>query len=197
MGKNGGQVYLQDLVRKIGYCMMTRNDTVLLIIDVQGNLAQSIDNRESVLDNIQRVIRGCQIFSIPVILTEEVSLGPTIPEITDLIPGVRPIIKESFSCCGKQEFMEALKALKRKQILIAGLETHVCVYQTAMDLIDQGYEVQIVADAVSSRAGKNREIALHKMRDRGVIWTSTEMVLFELLKTAADPKLRAIINIVK
>lgn len=176
---------------------MTRNDTVLLIIDVQGNLAQSIDNRESVLDNIQRVIRGCQIFGIPVILTEEVNLGSTIPEITDLIPGVRPIIKESFSCCGKQEFMEALKALKRKQILIAGLETHVCVYQTAMDLIDQGYEVQIVADAVSSRAGKNREIALHKMRDRGVIWTSTEMVLFELLKTAADPKLRAIINIVK
>jgi nicotinamidase-related amidase len=197
MGKNGGQVYLQDLVRKEGNCMMTRNDTVLLIIDVQGNLAQSIDNRESVLDNIQRVIRGCQIFGIPVILTEEVNLGSTIPEITDLIPGVRPIIKESFSCCGKQEFMEALKALKRKQILIAGLETHVCVYQTAMDLIDQGYEVQIVADAVSSRAGKNREIALHKMRDRGVIWTSTEMVLFELLKTAADPKLRAIINIVK
>ncbi|MBM4271558.1 MAG: hydrolase [Deltaproteobacteria bacterium] len=177
--------------------MMTRDDTVLLIIDVQGNLAQSIDNRESVLDNIQRVIRGCQIFGIPVILTEEVNLGSTIREITDLLPGVRPIIKESFSCCGNQEFIDALETQKRKQILIAGLETHVCVYQTAMDLIEQGYEVQIIADAVSSRVAKNREIALQKMRDHGVIWTSTEMVLFELLKTAADPKLRAIINIVK
>jgi nicotinamidase-related amidase len=93
--------------------------------------------------------------------------------------------------------MEALQTLKRKQLLLAGMETHVCVYQTAVDLVEQGYEVQIVADAVSSRRENNREIALQKMRDYGVIWTSTETVLFELLKTAADPKLRNIINIVK
>ena len=176
---------------------MTRDDTVLIIIDVQGNLAQSIDNREAVLENIQRVVKGCQVFGIPILLTEEINLGSTIPEIMDLMPGIRPIIKESFSSCGNQEFMDALKALKRKQLLLAGMETHVCVYQTAVGMIDQGYEVQIIADAVSSRKAENREIALQKMRDCGVIWTSTEMVLFELLKTAADPKLRDIIKIVK
>jgi nicotinamidase-related amidase len=177
--------------------MLTRNNAGLIIIDVQGNLAQVIDRRDIVIENIRRIIKGCQVFEIPIILTEEINLGPTIPEITDLIPEIRPIIKESFSSCGNQEFMEALQTLKRKQLLLAGMETHVCVYQTAVDLVEQGYEVQIVADAVSSRRANNREIALQKMRDYGVIWTSTETVLFELLKTAADPKLRNIINIVK
>jgi nicotinamidase-related amidase len=177
--------------------MMRRNHTVLVIIDVQGNLAQLIDNRKMVLENIQKVIRGCQVLEIPMILTEQVNLGPTASEITALMPGVRPIIKESFSCCGNQEFMAALTSLNRKQVLLAGIETHVCVYNTAMDLLDLGYEVQIAADAVSSRTASNREIALQKMKECGIAWTSAEMVLFELLNTAADPKLRDIIGIVK
>ncbi|HBH87346.1 MAG TPA: hydrolase [Syntrophaceae bacterium] len=177
--------------------MLTRNNTVLTIIDVQGNLAQVIDLRDIVIENIRKIIKGCQVFDIPILLTEEINLGPTIPEITDLIPETRPIIKVSFSSCGNEEFVKALQTLERKQVLLAGMETHVCVYQTAVDLIARGYEVQIIADAVSSRSQHNREIALHKMRDYGVIWTSTEMVLFELLKTAADPKLRNIINLVK
>jgi len=177
--------------------MMRRNHTVLIIVDVQGNLARLMDNREMVFENIQKVIKGCQVLDIPMILTEQVNLGPTIAEIKDLMPGIRPIIKESFSCCGDQVFMAALTSLNRKQILLAGIETHVCVYNTAMDLLDLGYEVQIAADAVSSRTALNREIALQKMKDSGVTWTSTEMVLFELLKTAADSKLRDIIRIVK
>jgi nicotinamidase-related amidase len=177
--------------------MLTRNNTVLTIIDVQGNLAQVIDLRDIVIENIRKIIKGCQVFDIPILLTEEINLGPTIPEIADLIPETRPIIKVSFSSCGNEEFVKALETLERKQVLLAGMETHVCVYQTAVDLIARGYEVQIIADAVSSRSQHNREIALHKMRDYGVIWTSTEMVLFELLKTAADPTLRNIINLVK
>ena len=177
--------------------MMRRNHTVLIIVDVQGNLAQLMDNREIVFENIQKVIKGCQVLDIPMILTEQINLGPTISEIKDLMPDIRPIIKESFSCCGNQAFMAALTSLNRKQILLAGIETHVCVYNTAMDLLDLGYEVQIAADAVSSRTASNREIALQKMTDSGVAWTSTEMVLFELLKTAADSKLRDIIRIVK
>lgn len=176
---------------------MRRENTVLIIVDVQGNLAQLIDNRGIIFENIRRVIKGCHVLGIPMILTEQVNLGPTIPDITDLMPRVKPIIKESFSCCGNEEFMEALTALNRKQVLIAGIETHVCVYNTSRDLVELGYEVQVVADAVSSRTAMNREIALQKMKDRGVIWTSTEMVLFELLKTASDPKLRDIIRIVK
>jgi len=174
-----------------------RNHTVLIIVDVQGNLAQLIDNKDIVFENIKKVIRGCRVLEIPMILTEQINLGPTIPGITDLIPGVSPIIKESFSCCDNPEFTAALAACNRKQILLAGIETHVCVYNTARDLFALGYEVHIVADAVSSRTAMNREIALQKMKDIGVVWTSTEMVLFELLKTAADPKLRDIIRIVK
>lgn len=177
--------------------MMIREDAVLIIIDVQGNLAQLIDQRDIVIENIKKIINGFQVFEIPILLAEQVNLGPTIPEISDMLPGVRAIIKETFSCCGSKEFMDALTALKKKQVLLAGIETHVCVYNTAMDLVNLGYEVQIAADAVSSRTASNREIALHKLNNFGVIWTSTEMVLFELLKTAADPRLREIIKIVK
>jgi nicotinamidase-related amidase len=177
--------------------MVRRNHAVLIIVDVQGNLAQLIDNKEIVFENIEKVIRGCRVLKIPVILTEQVNLGPTIPKITDLMPGIRPILKESFSCCDNQEFMTSLAECDRKQVLLAGIETHVCVYNTARDLVALGYDVHIVADAVSSRTATNREIALQKMRDCGVSWTSTEMVLFELLKTATDPNLRDIIRIVK
>lgn len=177
--------------------MISRDNSVLVLIDIQGTLAQIIHERDFILENMRKVIQGCQILEIPILLTEQVNLGETIPEITEFLPGIRPIIKESFSCCGNQEFMDALKSLARTQVLIAGLETHVCVHQTTLDLLDHGYQVQIIADAISSRTSENRKIALQKMRDCGAKWTSTEMVLFELLKTAADPKLRDIIKIVK
>jgi nicotinamidase-related amidase len=177
--------------------MMRRNHTVLIIVDVQGNLAQVIDNKDVVLQNIIKLLKGALVLGIPIILTEQVNLGMTIPEITEIIPSVSPIIKESFSCCGNQKFMAALTTHNRKQTLIAGIETHVCVYNTARDLVTLGYEVNIVADAVSSRTAMNREIALQKIKDYGIAWTSTEMALFELLKTAADPRLRDIIRIVK
>lgn len=191
MHKKARQILKEETI------MMIRNNTVLIIVDVQGNLAKLIDNKDIVLENIRKVIRGCRVMEIPMILTEQVNLGPTIPEITDLMPDVSPIIKESFSCCGNPEFMAKLATYNRRQVLLAGIETHVCVYNTARDLTALGYEVHIVADAASSRTAMNREIALQKMKDHGVAWTSTEMVLFELLKTAADPKLRDIIRIVK
>lgn len=177
--------------------MISRDNTVLLLIDIQGTLAQIIHERASILENMRKVIRGCQILEIPILLTEQINLGATIPEVMELLPGIKPIIKESFSCCGNQEFMETLTSLGRTQVIIAGLETHVCVYQTAIDLLDHGYQVQVIVDAISSRTLENREIALHKLRDCGVMWTSAEMVLFELLKTAADQKLKDIIKIVK
>jgi isochorismate hydrolase len=177
--------------------MLHRNNSVLLIVDIQGNLAQTIDNREFVFENIRKIIRGGQALEIPVVLIEQVNLGATIPEVRELIPSVGPIIKESFSCCRNKKFMETLVALQRKQILICGIEAHVCIYQTSAELITRGYEVHVVADAVSSRTAMNREIALQKMADCGAGRTTTEMALYELLGTAADPKLRDIVRIVK
>ena len=124
-------------------------------------------------------------------------LGPTIPEVADLLSEIQPISKLSFSCCRNDRFVQALKVSNRNQVLIAGIETHVCIYQTAVDLVDLGYEVQVVTDAVSSRTAENKEIGLQKMRDAGISFTSLETALFELLKFAEGEQFKEILKIVK
>lgn len=179
--------------------MLTKENSVLAVIDIQGKLAQAMDNKHDLFENAQKIIRGMQVLEIPIVVTEQIpeKLGSTIPEIAQYLTDVKTISKESFSCWKNQSFMKELMTLNRKQILLIGIETHVCVYQTAMDLVTVGYEVQVVADAVSSRTLRNRRIGLQKMREGGAGITSTEMVLFELLKTAADPKAKEIFQLVK
>jgi nicotinamidase-related amidase len=179
--------------------MLKIENASLLIIDIQGNLAHSMYGKELLFKNVQRLIKGIQILGIPIIWLEQnpQGLGPTIPEIADILPNIRPISKMTFSCCQNDSFIQALNALNRKQVLISGIETHVCIYQTALDLVDQGYEVQVVTDAVSSRNVDNKEIGLQKMRDYGVSLTSVETALFELLKVAEGERFRDIIKIVK
>jgi hypothetical protein len=177
--------------------MLTRKDTVVVVVDIQGNLYRAMDDKESLLTNNQTLIRGAVALDLPVLVTEQNKIGETIPEILELLPGIRPIKKESFSCCGEETFMEALKVLNPGQIIISGIEAHVCVYQTAMDLISKGYKVYLTIDAISSRTAGNREIAVRRLMTAGAVLTSVEMVLFDLLKTAADPKAREIFKIVK
>ena len=110
---------------------------------------------------------------------------------------MEPIAKMSFSCCGTRAFNDALADLKRTDVLLAGIEAHICVYQTAVDLLHQGFTVHIVTDAVSSRFLRNRDLALMKMHDCGAALTSVEMALFELLKTADSPQFKKIAGIVK
>jgi isochorismate hydrolase len=156
-----------------------------------------MDQKEFLLDNTARLIKGITLLEIPIILTEQVKIGPTIPELAELMPGVTPIIKNSFSCCGDPQFMAALAATGKKQVMVCGIEAHVCAYQTSMDLMAAGYEVYLVADAVSSRTARNREIGIQKLLASGAILTSTEMALFELLKTATDPRARELFRIIK
>jgi nicotinamidase-related amidase len=179
--------------------MLELDNTVLLIIDVQGKLARVMDNEEMLFENLQKLIKGAKILGIPILWTEQnpEGLGPTIPEVANLLSGIKPISKLSFSCCGNERFTEALRALNRKQVLLAGIEAHVCIYQTAVDLIDLGYEVQVVTDAISSRTKANKGIALEKMKKAGASLTSMETALFELLKVAEGPKFREILKIVK
>jgi nicotinamidase-related amidase len=179
--------------------LLSVEDTVLMVIDMQGNLYESMQDKQFLLENVQKLIRGMQVFGIPVIVTEQIpeKLGPTIAPLAALLPGARGIPKADFSCCGDEEIMKALKAADRRQVLVCGIEAHVCVYQTTVDLLGFGYEVHLVADAVSSRTVMNRKIGLEKMRDEGAHLTSTEMVLFELIRTAEDPKFREIFKIVK
>lgn len=179
--------------------LLSVENTVLVLVDVQGKLTRVMYDRENLISNLQRLVRGMQALSVPIMMTEQYpqGLGPTIPEVAELVPNVKPVAKLSFSCCGDENFLKAFKALSRKQVVIAGVEAHVCVYQTVVDLLDAGYEVHVVADAVSSRSEANKELALQKMNRAGASLTSTEMVLFELLKSAKSDKFKEISQIVK
>lgn len=179
--------------------MLASDQAVLVVIDMQGKLAQSMYGKEMLFQNVQRIIKGAQVLGIPILLTEQnpKGLGPTIPEIADLVPNLPRIPKFSFSCCADERFARELSALQRRQVLLAGIESHVCLYQTAVELVTHGYEVHVVADAVSSRTVENRDIGLQKMRDAGASITSVETALFELLKVAEGYEFKQIIGIVK
>jgi nicotinamidase-related amidase len=179
--------------------MLNKENTVLLVIDVQGKLAQLMHNKEALFDSLQRVIKGIQALDIPIVWIEQnpKGLGPTIPQVAQLLKDYKPVEKYSFSCCGNTGFMEALNAAGRSQVLVTGIETHICVYQTVMDLLDLNYEVQVVIDAVSSRTPENKQLALDKMQAAGASLTSTEMALFELLQVAEGEAFKEILQIVK
>ena len=179
--------------------MLRADDTVLAVVDVQGKLAQMMYNKQSLFANLQKIIKGARTLGIPVLWAEQnpEGLGRTVPEIADLLSGCQPISKLSFSCCGSDPFVRALRDLGRKQVVIAGIEAHVCVFQTGVDLLDMGFEVHVVADAVSSRTVENRQVGLERVREAGASVTSTEMALFEILKVAGGDKFREILRIVK
>ena len=179
--------------------MLDRNDTALILIDLQVKLARVIHEPETLIANCVKLIRGLQVLEVPILVTEQnpAGLGPTVPEAAELLAPVEPIAKLSFSCCGEPAFLHAIEGLGRRQLLLAGMEAHVCVYQTAADLASAGYEVQIVADAVSSRDPANKAIGIRKARAAGVQITSVEPALFELLKVAEGEAFKQIIRIVK
>ena len=179
--------------------MLAADNSVLLIIDVQEKLFRAIYQKEQLLDNLQRLIKGIKVLEIPILVTEQYpeGLGSTILGIAQLLPDIRPIPKVSFSCCGDDTFLQAFKKLSRKQVLIAGIESHICVYQTAADLLTAGYEVHAVSDGISSRTEQNRDIGLKMMTQHGAKVTSTEAVLFELLKIAKGDKFKAISKIMR
>ena len=174
-------------------------NTVLVAIDFQERLFPVMHDKDKLLQNVVKLIKGARVLEIPVILTEQYpkGLGPTLPEIKVLLPDVKAIEKVCFSCCDNEAFVHSLEALKRKQVLIAGIEAHICVYQTAVALARAGYEVQVVSDCISSRELENKTVALFRMGAAGISPTSTEMALFELLRVAQGDKFKQISSIVK
>ena len=179
--------------------MLRREDAAFVLVDVQGKLAQLMFEKDVLFHNLKVLIQGLQILEVPTVWLEQYpeGLGPTISEVSDLLPELDPIAKVSFSACGQDAFLDQMRTLDRKQVLIAGIEAHICVYQTTRDLLGLGYEVEIVADAVSSRTPRNLEIALEKMSSLGAGATSVEMALFELLKEANTDEFRKVVKLVK
>ena len=170
---------------------LDRTTAILLIIDVQEKLMPVITNREQVEGNIVRLIRGAQILGVPILITEQYvkGLGQTVAPLRQALgKAYKPIEKSCFS---------GYRELDRKQVIVAGVETHVCVYQTVSDLLANGYEVTLVADALSSRIIENRETALRRMMSDGAKLSSTEMALFELTVAAGTEEFRAISKLVK
>ncbi len=192
-----GYRYGRNAGKEVG--MLTKENTLLLIVDVQEKLVPHIYGRENLIKNLTTVIRGAQVLSIPLIYTEQVpqKIGKTISPIAQLLAGVQPIIKNTFSCCQTPSFIQQLKVFNRRHILLAGVETHVCIYQTAMDLLGLGYQVHLIADAVSSRTLENKSIAIERMKQEKVCLTSVEMALCEILRTADDAKFKEIIELIK
>jgi nicotinamidase-related amidase len=179
--------------------MLEIRNCCLAVVDVQGKLAQLMADKEILFRNIQILIQAAQILEIPILWCQQVpeSLGPTLPEIAQLLTGIEPINKASFSCCGAEKFNQELEKTNARQVLLCGIETHVCVYQTAMDLLARGLEPTVIADAVSSRTAENRQIALTRLAAEEAKIGSTEMVLFELLQTAQHPQFKTIARLVK
>jgi len=179
--------------------MLKAKNAARVIVDVQGKLATLMHNKEQFFENAVRMIKSAQVLDIPIFWNEQIpdKLGPTIPPISELFPGQKPLVKTTFSCCGNPEFVARLESSHRKQVLLAGMETHVCVYQTALDLLQSGFEVHLVADAVSSRTPENRQIGIDKIKDAGGQITSVETALFEMLGVADGDAFKQIIKIVK
>ncbi len=180
---------------------INRDNTRAVIIDVQERLLPHIDRWEATRDRIVTLIQGLNILGVPLTLTEQYpqGLGPTVPEVLSAFPvRPQPIVKSSFSCCDDKAFSETLDQHPRDGVvLVAGIESHVCVLQTTMDLLDRGYSPVVVADAVSSRYAMDREIALRRIEQEGARLTTVESVLFELTRVSGTPEFKKISRLVK
>jgi nicotinamidase-related amidase len=174
------------------------DNAALLVIDVQGKLAQRMFEKDILLKNCSSLIKAAHILTLPILLTEQAphKIGATIEEIASLLR-TKPIEKMAFSCALEPVFMKTLRQTQRQELIVCGIEAHVCVYQSVCDLIEQQFDVQVVADAVSSRHENDRRLALSRMREAGASLTSTEMIITELLGGALHPRFKDVMALIK
>ncbi len=180
--------------------MFTIDNSVMLLVDVQGQLAQLMYEKEKMVKGLEAMIQGMKVLGVPIIWMEQIpsKLGPTSEPIAALMNGqALPIEKSSFSCCREPGFMDQFKALGRNQVLITGIETHICVFQTGYELMELGCQVQVAADCVSSRTRENREIGLSRLAQAGAQITSVEMAFFELMKEAKGDTFKQVVKLIK
>jgi nicotinamidase-related amidase len=177
----------------------TPNNALLLIVDVQGKLARLMHDSEAMIRQQRILAEACRLLEIPVVWAEQLpdKLGETVPELAETLEGHTPFAKSSFGCWGDEPLRTAIQNSGRSHILLCGIEAHVCVWQTAAALREEGYEVHLIADAVSSRSAFNRDIAFRRMEATGVHLSNVEMALFELMKDANHPRFRDVTRLLK
>lgn len=176
--------------------LLRREDCVLVVIDAQEKLMPVIAEREKITENILRLVKFAGIIGLPVMVSEQAKLGPTLEPVAAELKGVKPIEKVTFDCLACEPFRAELTGLGRGTLLLAGVEAHICVLQTALNAVG-AHRVQVVADAAGSRAPANRDLAYARLRENGVTVTSTEMLIYELLRQAGTPEFKATLPLVK
>jgi nicotinamidase-related amidase len=173
-------------------------DSGLLIVDVQGKLAEQMHESSALFDNLSILIQGARLLEVPIVWVEQLpdKLGSTHSDIIQYLPG-KPFPKSTFSAWGNNEVRSQIENLNRRNWIVAGIECHVCVYQSVRDLLKMHYNVHVVSDAVSSRKQGNKALGLQAMQTAGAKLTSTEMVLFELQQKAEGETFKQLITLVK
>jgi nicotinamidase-related amidase len=179
--------------------ILDKEEAVLLIVDIQERLAVVMKDRERVVKNTVHLVELAKMIGLPIVVTEQYpkGLGRTVPEIHAALPPYQPIEKIAFSCCGEPSFLAQIAKLNRKKVIMAGMETHICVLQTAIDLLQDGFVPHMVQDAICSRTDENWRTALEYARDAGAVVTCAETVLFQLLKVAGTEEFKKISQRIK
>ena len=177
--------------------LISKTDSCLLIIDVQERLTPAMNDPRRIIDGCARLLKGAGILGVPVLITEQYpkGLGASLPEIRDAAPQTAAYFeKTNLSAVRENGFTEHLISLKKKQVVIAGIEEHICVLQTAVELKEAGFDVFVATDACGCRTPENEQIADRRLTQEGIFPVSVEMVLFEWLRKAGTPEFKDIQN---
>ena len=173
---------------------LVADQCALVVVDIQQKLLPPIFNKDELVKNSQLLIRAANILELPVVVTTQYAegLGPTVPEIASLLGNTRPIDKLQFGCFGSNEFRSALKSLpgNRNTMLLCGMEAHICVMQTALGALNDGYLVHVATDAIGSRVRWNWDIGIDRMRAAGAVISTTEMMIYELLRSSGTAQFK-------
>jgi nicotinamidase-related amidase len=177
--------------------LLDADQCALVVVDIQEKLLPPIFQKEQLVRNAQLLIRTARVLKIPTLVSTQYTkgLGGTVPEIAFLLPETEPIDKQLFSCFGSDVFCALLKRLpgNRNTLLLCGMETHICVMQTALAALSEGYLVHVASDAVSSRAEWNWKVGLERMRAAGAVISSTEMMIYELVRSSSSPAFKELL----
>ena len=178
---------------------LKRNETSAVVIDVQEKLFPLIHEHEQLAKNMSILIQGMKVLGIPLLVTQQYTkgLGGTVTQINEAIGDYKHIEKLAFSCCGDERFMGELKRLNKKNVILMGIESHVCVLQTALDLIAEEFQPVLIEDCVSSRKLNDKKIAVERMRQSGAIVSTYESILFELTEVSGTDLFKSIVKLVK
>lgn len=179
--------------------MLSKHNTGLIVVDIQGNLAKQVHASSAFLDQCATLIQGAKCLDLPVVVLEQLpnKLGPTDAKLAAHLGAFTPIIKSTFNACEEPEFVERVQSFKVDTWLVCGIEAHICVYQTVLGLLDLDYHVELVSDCVSSRKLSNAELGIHRAEASGASVTSVEMCLYELVKDASSPEFLPILNLIR